>query len=261
VQLARGQLASSRNFPICNHLKNTSTPLWKRRKLLTQYTAAAFSPQSTKVAHEVHPICTESSPVAGRELWWAYPPKQRSKLPKIEIWNTRNRWSFIIFRMSSRLHICRAPLFEDFLAEMLKQNRTCTWQSAHLHMTECWLAPDKSAHLHMTECSLALDRVLTCTCQRADLHLTECSLAPDRMRICTRQSAHLHLTECSLAPYIVLTCTWQSADLHPTECAPAPERVRTCTESAQNEFYVCCITRQQIELESCSNRIKMVKDL
>jgi len=44
---------------------------WKRLKVLTQYIAVAFSPKSTEAAHKVHATCTESSPVATGELWWA----------------------------------------------------------------------------------------------------------------------------------------------------------------------------------------------
>ena len=98
---------------------------------------------------------------------------------------------------------------------------TFVWQSADLHLTMCWLAPD-SEHLHPIECWLAYDRVLTCTWQSAHLHPMGCCLSPDRVLTCNWESAHLRLTECSLAPDRVLTCTWQSADLHPKECAPAP---------------------------------------
>jgi len=34
------------------------------------------------------------SPVATGRIWWALPPKQSSKPPQIETWNTTNKWSF-----------------------------------------------------------------------------------------------------------------------------------------------------------------------
>jgi len=100
------------------------------------------------------------------------------------------------------------------------------------------------------QCSLAPDTVLTCTWYSAHLHLTECSLAPDRVLTCTWHSSHLHLTECSLAPDTVLVCTWQSTHLQLTECAPTPKVLKmNSTPVAPLTYLTFIVQLEQINFE------------
>ena len=83
--------------------------------------------------------------------------------------------------------------------------------------------------------------MLTCTWQSAHLHRTECILAPDRVRTCTWLSTHLHPTECTLAPKVlkVNNTSPQNRAGQPTAEQARPEGCRkgrltfTCSPSAR----------------------------
>jgi len=63
-----------------------------------------------------------------RGVWWAYPPKESSKPPDIEIWNVINQCNFCQLWMSTTLLHKRkdpaqtqSPPIDDFLATVLRE--------------------------------------------------------------------------------------------------------------------------------------------
>ena len=125
MQLARGQLASSRNFPICNNLKNTSTPLGN----FQTFQPKTFQSEFHQRAPKLHIKCTQSAlkvvPMPWGDFGGLMPPKHRCKPHKFR-YETLEIGGVLSFSECQSPCTNATPPFEDFLATVLKHNCTCT---------------------------------------------------------------------------------------------------------------------------------------